>query len=513
MKTLSKYIIAGLVCMIAFHSCKDKLELTNPNQLSPETFLKTPAQVQSAVNAVYANMQTRGLYSRHMFFSMDNMGHDNDGNPQLEADKRQYLEFTFDASHGAIRAFWESCYRGINKANYVTSSIDLIDEISTDQLPQATKDRYLGEVKFLRAYYYFLLATRFGNVPLITELPTSGEGYPISPVSEVYQQIITDLTEAASVLPVKGGNGYEAGRATSDAAYALLGKTHLYLKDYSAAKTALSNILGDYSLEPDYIDNFLEETEHGVESIFEVEYQVDLGTSDQWNSDANGLGLNESTFRGQEYGWNDWFNVFPSDDLLNAYEDGDPRFDANFYTDGDTWAGETIIRTGEIPSPVPDGEQYIPLEREAGWRKYQNYYKRTNENTNSGINFKVIRYAEVLLWMAEIENELGNMGPAVDYLNEVRTRVGMPLYGTPEMDAMYPVGSKEQIFDAIVHERQVELAGEQARFPDLVRWGIAEEVLGQYGFTAGKHELFPIPQNEINANNAIENSDQNPGYF
>ena len=497
MKTVSKYIIAGVICMVTFHACNDKLELTNPNQLSPETFLKTPAQVQSAVNAVYSNTQTHGLYSRGMFFSMDNMGHDNEGNPQLEADKRQWLEFTFDPSHGLIRAYWESCYRGINKANFVTSSMEEIDAISTDQLPQATKDRYIGEVKFMRAYYYFLLATRFGNVPLITELPETGEGFPISPVSEVYQQIITDLTAAVGVLPKKSGDGYEAGRATSDAAHALLGKTYLYMENYDAAKTAFSNILGDYELEANYLDNFLEETEHGVESIFEIQYQEDIGTSDQWNSDANGLGLNESTFRGQEYGWNDWFNVYPSDDLLSAYEPNDPRYEANFYSNGDSYAGGTVA---------------LPLSRVAGWRKYQNYYKRANENINSSINFKIIRYADVLLMMAEIENELDNPGDAIDYLNEVRTRVGMPLYGTPEMDAIYPVGTKQEIFEAIVHERQVELAGEQVRFPDLVRWGLAEEELSQYGFTADKHELFPIPQNEINANNAIENSDQNPGY-
>jgi len=499
MKIFIKFILVWLVFLISFNSCNDKLELTNPSQSSPETFMETAAQVQAAVNAVYANLQTRGLYARHMFFSMDNMAHENAGNPQLESDKLQYLEFTFDASHGAIRAFWESCYRGINKANYVLGNEERINEIPDEQIPQATKDNYIGEVKFLRAYYYFLLVSRYGSVPLITSVPETGDGTPKSSVEEVYQQVISDLEDAAAGLFDKTDDGYENGRASKGAAYALLGKVHLYRGEYQEAKDAFENVLGEYSLVDDYRDNFLEETEHNDESIFEVEYQEDLGTADMWNSDASGEGLTEATFRGQEYGWNDWFNVYPSDDLLNEYEAGDPRYVDNFYSNGETFAGGTVS---------------LPLSRVAGWKKYQNYYKEANENLYSSINFRIIRYADVLLMMAEIENEMDNPTEAINYLNMVRDRpsTSMPNYGTTEMDALYPVGTKGEIFDAIVHERKVELAGEQARFPDLVRWGMAADVLGQYGFVAGKHEVFPIPQNEINSNNALTNSDQNSGY-
>lgn len=512
MKIHIKIIFAWIMCLVSLNSCNDKLELDNPNLSPVESFLTTNAQVQAAVNAVYANLQTRGLYSRHMFFSMDNMGHENEGNPQLEADKRQYLEFTFDASHGAIRAFWESCYRGINKANYVLDNQDKINEIPEGQLSEAARNNYYGQVKFLRAFYYFLLVTRYGSVPLVTSVPETGDGTPKSSTAEVYQQIISDLEDAASMLYEKTNTNFQKGRASQGAAYALLGKVYLYMEEYQKAKDAFENVLGKYALVEDYRENFVEEKEHNNESIFEVEYDENLGVADVWNSDASGAGLNEATFRGQEYGWADWFNVYPSNDLLDAYEDGDPRFAANFYTDGDTWAGGTTIRTGEAPKPVPEDESYIPLERVAAWKKYQNYYKESTENTYSSINFRVIRYADVLLMMAEVENELNHPDEAIDYLNQVRDRVGMPEYGTPEMDAIYPVGSKAEIFDAIVHERQVELAGEQSRFPDLVRWGLAEEVLGKYGFKAGKNELFPIPQNEINSNNALSNKDQNPGY-
>lgn len=500
---INKYMFAGLICLLAFNSCDEsKLEVTNPNDLSPETFLLTQSQAQSAVNAVYANLQTRGLYSRHMFFAMDNMSHENAGNPQLEADKLQYLNFSFDPSHGAIRAFWESCYRGISKCNYVIDNEEKMRAIESVDYSDAMKDNHIGEAKFMRAYFYFLLVTRYGDVPLVITTPATGEGTPKSPASAVYDQIAADLTDAAGLL--FDASTADNGRATSGAAWALLGKTELYRGQYAAAQTALNNVIGEYSLVADYRDNFLEETEYNSESIFEASYDISVGKSDQWNSDAAGSGFIASTFRGQEYGWNDWYNVYPSDDLVAEYETGDPRLTANFYFNGDTFAGGTV----SLPSY---GDPAV--QRTQAWKKYQNYYKDVNENQESGINFRVIRYADVLLMMAEIENEIGTPANAIGYLNQVRDRVGMPNYGTAAMDAAgYPVNSKAQIFDAIVHERMVELAGEQSRFPDLVRWGLADQELSGFGFVAGKHERFPIPQQEIDFNSSLTNADQNPGY-
>jgi starch-binding outer membrane protein, SusD/RagB family len=496
-----KYLFTGLICLFMLNACDDDLQQNNLSNPSPETFYLTPAQVQAAVNVVYANLQTRGLYMRHMFFMMDNMAHENAGNPQLEADKKQYLEFAFDPSHGAIKAYWQSCYAGINKANFLLDNEDKIKEITT--ITDAQRNAYLGEAKFLRGLYYFFLVTRFGDIPLLITVPKTGDGTPKSAANLVYDQIVTDLTEAAAVLPEITDGGFVPGRASKSAAFALLGKTQLYRENYTEAKAAFANVIGKYTLAAKYGDNFLEGAgfEHNSESIFEVEYDAALGSGDQWNSDADGLGLAESTFRGQEYGWNDWFNVYPADNLLDEYEAGDPRYAATFYSNGDLYAGSDTVKLG--------------LSRRAAWRKYQNYYQRKNEQTNSGINPRVIRYADVLLMMAEIENELGNSAAAIGYLDQVRTRVGMTKYA--DGVAGYPVSTKAEIFAAIVHERKVELAGEQVRFPDLVRWGLANSVLGptglNTGFVVGKHEVFPIPQQEINFNNKLTNADQNNGYL
>ncbi len=483
-----KLILMIFATLFVVNGCEEEdFELTNPSGLSPETYFRTEAQVQSAVNAVYANLQTIGLYTRTYFFAMDLMSREALGNPQLEADKRVYVEWSFDASHPPISWYWDASYRGINKANFVINNTDRINEIPSSLLNEETKARFIGEAKYMRAFYYFLLVTRFGDVPLITGVPEDGSGFPRTPADQVYDQIIADLNDASQALWDKDRT--EDGRATQGAAYALLGKTHLYREQYQEALDAFSNVTG-YSLEEDYFANFREEDEFGPESIFEVQFDDDMGNSAVWNSNAAGEDANEVTFRGQEYGFNDWFNAYPNPDLLDEYEEGDIRYDESFYFAGDTFAGGVI--------------EDIPLERRAAWRKYQNYYKDANEDQASGINFKVIRYADVLLMMAEAENELGNQSQAIEYINQVRDRAGL--------DDVPSDLSENQVFDAIVHERMVELAGEQVRFPDLVRWGLANEVLSPYGFQSGKNEIWPIPNDEISANEGISQEDQNPGY-
>jgi len=484
-----RIILMVFATLFVVNGCEEEdFELSNPSGLSPETYFRTEAQVQSAVNAVYANTQTIGLYTRTLFFAMDIMSREALGNPQLEADKRVYQEWSFDASHPPIAWYWDACFRGINKANFVIDNADRINEIPSSLLSDEKKARFIGEAKYMRAFYYFLLVTRFGDVPLITTVPEDGSGFPRTPADQVYDQIITDLNDASQSLWDKGRT--ENGRATQGAAFALLGKTHLYLEEYDEALAAFENIYGQYSLEDDYFANFREEEEFGPESIFEIQYDDDMGNSAVWNSNAAGEDANEVTFRGQEYGFNDWFNVYPNPALIAEYEEGDIRLDESFYFNGDTFAGGLI--------------EELPLERDAAWRKYQNYYKDVNEDQASGINMKVIRYADVLLMMAEAENASGNQDDAIDYINEVRERAEL----APLSDGL----SESEVFDAIVHERMVELAGEQVRFPDLVRWGLAADYLSEFGFQAGKHEIWPIPNDEISANDGISQEDQNPGY-
>ena len=488
---MKKIIRLSFVIVFTFvgFSCQDDLELENPNTLTSDTFFKSFEQLQAAVDAIYADFQTEDLFARNWYYIYDNMSGDINATPQHEANKRVFKDWTFLPNDEIIEGYWQNAFRGVNKANFVIFNQDEFENVTEEQIAQA-----VGEAKFLHAYYLFILVTRFGDIPLITE-PTASD-QPRTPAAQVYEVIIADLEEAADKLGSRFGT--QGGRPSAGAALALLGKVHLYLENYVEAINALSAISG-YELVANYEDNFLEETEYNAESLFEINFTGEPQNYD-WSGVNDGTGLNEVTFRGQDMGWNDWFNSYPSPDLIAEFEAGDPRFGANFYQDGDTFNNGTDVVA------IPDVAEGF------AWRKYQNYYKRAKENFVSGINTRIIRYADVLLMWAEAANETGNVTEAVNLLNRVRDRVGMPRYGTAAMNASYPVSNQQEVFQAIVHERRVELAGEQVRFDDLLRWGLAADVLGSAGFQAGKHDLWPIPEAEINANSAISLSDQNPGY-
>lgn len=492
-----KLILTVLLGAFLIGSCStDDLELTNPNQLSPDTFFSNESQVQSAVNAAYANLQPFGLYGRLMFYMMDNMSHEQSGNGQQEGDKVTFADFSFDSSLPSIQDYWDGCYRGINKANFVISNAELINSLPESELSTKNKAKYIGEARFLRAHYYWLLINRFGKLPIyLGDGSDDPQGQPLSSKEDVINMIIEDLTYASANLLDKGEE--VRGRVNKGAAQATLGKVLLYQESYGPALAAFKSMSG-YALEADYYDNFMEETEHGVESIFEIEYDVALGTDQFWWSPVNGLGPNHATKRGQDYGVLDWFNVYPSDDLVAEFEAGDKRFAGSFYVVGDTYNnGANTFKESDF---AENGGNIRPV----AWKKYQNYYQRASENGDSGINVKVIRYADVLLMMAECENEVGTQATAIGYINQVRARAGVPALSTSL--------SKQAVFDAIVHERKVELCGEQVRFDDMIRWGIVASELADTNFQSGKHELWPIPDQEISTNANMSSADQNPGY-
>ena len=493
-----KYILIVLSGVLTITSCDTgELELTNPNTLSPETFFKTEAQVQSSVNASYAGLQTRGLYGRNFSFAMDLMAHDALGNPQLEGNKKPFQDFSFNGGNDIIQYYWEACYIGISRANFVLDNEPKINALANSVLSQEKKNKYLGEAHFLRAYYYFLLVKRFGDLPIYKTGTIIGKGR--SPKAEVYALIEEDLVFASKNLLPRATEA--AGRANKEAAFAYLGKVLLYEKKYDEALLAFNSVTG-FSLEDkgSFYNNFMAETEHGKESIFEIEFDEKNGTGDQWGAvgDSQGTGFEESTLRGQEYGNLSWYNVYPSDDLLDSYEVGDDRFGDTFYVPGSTYLKGTKVM-------VASNFTTSAGIRRAGWKKYQNYYIREDEATRSSINFKVMRYADVLLMKAECENQRagGSQTTAIAYIKEVRDRANL---------ATNITATKDAVFKAIVHERKVEFAGEQSRFDDIMRWGNASTELAGTGFQAGKSELWPIPNRETSSNPNIKPSDNNPGY-
>ena len=243
-----KYIIIVLSGIFAINSCDTKdLETTNPNELSPETFFKTSAQVEASVNATYANLQTLGLYGRHIFFALDGMSGETLGSTGLEGNKSPFLNFTYDASNDIIQFYWEACFLGIAKANFVLDNEAKINAIADSDLSPDRKKKFLAEAHFMRAYYYFLLVPRFGDLPIYTTQTITGNAR--SPIADVYKLITDDLDFASKNLL----DNDQLGRPNKKAAFAYLGKALLYQKKYTEALVALNNVTG-YSLEPIYFD-------------------------------------------------------------------------------------------------------------------------------------------------------------------------------------------------------------------------------------------------------------------
>ncbi len=500
MITKQQYLILAFVFLI-LNSCKtDDLKLSNGNAINESTFPATSAELKAAINGTYSPLQSQGLYGRYLFYMYDYMAGDEVYvGSRGTADLREFLEYTFTPTNNDIYLYWKNAYNGISRANLILDRIDKINAFSETEMPQADKDDFIGQARFLRAFYYFLLVERFGDIPLYTTSDVNFTGAPKSPKEDVYQLIISDLEDASTKLKLKSNT--EAGRATKGSADALLGKVHLYRREYALAKTAFDKVInsGEYTLTANYFDNFENENENNSESVFEVQFEYGGGgawTYVDWGGQDNGD--SETCFRSIEYGGLGGFhNNDPSQSLIDEYETGDPRLKDNFYFEGDTWSGGVV-------------EAITPAEAPAYWRKYQKAYNQDTDGAGlSDINMRIIRYADVLLMAAEVENELGNLTNAIDLINKVRNRANMPNYGTTAMNATYPVNTKEEFFKALIHERRVELAGEQSRFPDLLRWGMSDMI---DGFVQGKHELFPIPEKEFDTNSNLTSADQNPGY-
>lgn len=512
---MKKIIICSAFLVGLAISCnEDALNKVNPNGVTFDTYFNNEAELTAGVNSVYALIQSNSLVSREWFFTQDLRGDEMaSGGGQLETPRNQLLLGVHDTGNSLVASIWRGWYRTIHRANVVLEKGPTVKNITP-----AVRDRLLGEARFLRAWAYYELATFFGGVPLYKEFAKSVEGsLGRSSQKDVYDFAIADLKAAEPGLPAT----YDAknlGRATKAAAQTLLARIYLQQGDYTNARTELLKVVnsGLYKIVDDYLDITNEEGEFNAESIFEVVY-APSGGAYNWGGDSDGSAVQEETVRTQEYSAIGWRNVIPSNKILNEYErvskgdaKTDPRYDMSYWKEGDKINNGAVVLTADKVqgnSSVVDGKT-----EKISWRKYSILYKSAEGYAQSGINMRIMRYADVLLMLAECENEAGNQAEAIKLLNQVRARksVAMPPYPT----ANYPVGNKDQVFDAIVHERMVELAAEQVRNFDIVRWRknkkLKTEPLAY--FQANKHELLPIPQSEIDNSPALEQKDQNPGY-
>ena len=483
----------GLLLTLLTLGCADDFLDRRPLvQQTADTFFTTEQHAVQATNATYQMLREWQVHVFSYIGMTDIVSDDADkgSTPNDATFLREIDDFTLDAANLGPSSVWEGYYNGIYRANV---AVQRIPDIEMDE---ALRDRLVAENRCIRGYFYFNLVRWFGGVPLVLE-PLAADEFeqPRASVDAVYAQIIDDLEAAAAVLPEKSdSSAADLGRVTRGTALGLLTKVYLTRERWDDARERGEQLIasGEYSLMPSFNEIFLPSGEHGSESIFEVS-TVTLGTG------GGGSQFNEvQGVRGTpNLGWG--FNS-PSLDLLAAFPPNDPRRDATVLTEGEVLPDGSAVIVGDpgVPNQRVSQKAWAPQPTSGG-------------NGNGGGNIRLLRYADVLLMTAEAYVELGDVERGLELANEVRDRArgNLPVRFFPAIEA----STQDEARQAVWLERRLELAMEQQRWFDLVRQGRAEERLlavGKDNFRAGKHELFPIPQAEVDlSGGALQ---QNPGY-
>ena len=339
-QNIYKLVVAVIMVLIIIIGCDKKLNVTDQNNPTQESYFKTASELQNGVNSIYSTLRAAELVGREWYFTHDMRGGETwAGGAQLEAPRAELLKQASPAPTNAVMtSVWTGCYQMINKANLVLSKAPGVTDNTS------LRDRLVGEAKFLRAWSYFELVSQWGDVPVYTEPINSPTGYKgKSPAAEIYTLIISDLTDAVAKLPLSYGSS-DLGRATKGAANTLLGKVQMQKGDYAAAKTALLAVVNSaqYSL-VNFSWNFDGDIQNGTtpittgheanaESIFEVYFQdrgdnnFNWGYAGELNPPFN---WGPQTVRNQEYGQS-WGNVIPSNRILDEFEATDPRYKMTF---------------------------------------------------------------------------------------------------------------------------------------------------------------------------------------
>ena len=486
--SLQKWCAVGVLSTLIFaSSCKKSfLDVDPQGQQAAQQFWKTQEDATKGVNAIYANLRT---WENLAFpaLAIESTGSD-------EADKGSavtdatffnlYDTFTVTSTEGSLQSFWTGQYRNINLCNQV---LDNIPNISMDA---SLKARYLAEAKFVRAYSYFRLVRAYGGVPLRLKVPADASEYniPRADKATVYAQIEKDLSEAAAVLPASYGTS-DIGRATKGAAIGMHAKVAMYQQKWNDVLSLTNQVIGmGYSLFPDFEKGFRTQNENNVESLFEVQCEFVPGNNDASNSQYSQV---QGVAGEPAGGWG--FNT-PSAELIAAFEPGDPRKDATILFPGETTPQGDFIKT-DVVNIGYNQKSYVPFSM------------FVSGNQGSQQNFRVLRFADILLMNAEAANELNNPSLALTSLNKVRARARGTATGIlPDVTTTDKVALRA----AIYKERQVELALESDRLFDVIRQGRGAEVFGVKGWKANKNEIWPIPQTEIDLSGGLLT--QNPGY-
>lgn len=462
-------------------SCKKEfIELKPESTTSVDALYQTDKDFKDAEIGIYNVLQTQ--YQNMWLFG--DMRGDDVWDELVKGTAAAMDLFTINNDDGVIRSTWLNYYNAINRANVLLSEIS---KAEASVLPN--KEIYIGEAKFLRALAYFDLVRIYGEVPMVTTPLTIAESYkkPREKVSKIYDEvIIKDLLEAEAKLPAKFTGG-DVGRATKGAAKSLLGKVYLTVHDFAKAEAKLKEVTTmGYVLLQKYTDLFdYTKDEHHSEYIFDIEYEQGLGEGNCFTTNFCPKNPDIATFYGVTGGQNG--NNNPTRALFNLFPQGDLRKDI-------TAADGFMDNNGVWHPLIPTSNDVQTFTKK--------YMVRLLASCDSRANWKVIRYADVLLMYAEALNENGKTSEAITYLNMVHKRAGLTEYSNLTQD---------QTRENIYLERRLELSFEGHRWFDLVRTGRALSVMAPMGMK-DYMTVFPLPLSQIQLINDPAIFPQNKGY-
>lgn len=475
-KRLLKAISAFTIMMFLFVQCNDVLDTTSYGQVSTDQFWRNGDDVVSAVNAIYEPLLQEeyfGHWERTFDICSDDMWRAGD-----HGEDQSIEYFTYDASNSKLTPVWKWKYEMISRANAVLINAPDVD------MDQAVKDRSLGEAYFLRGFSYWRHYLIHGEVPIFLEEDVlAGDlNKPKAAKAELEAQIESDFTKAAELLPESYNDDPDnLGRVSQGTAYGFLAKFYVYTEQFAEAIEAGQHVTtnGAYALASSFEQNFKIETENNPEILFSMQYK------DGWTTDDT------PQIYTTPRPWGGWDFREPIQDLVDEFEAGDPRL------------GYTVFQVGdEVDLGGEDGIQEYTSDLSLTGYHFKKFASwRETGGLDADQNAPILRSSDVYLLVAEAKIRSGQNGDAE--INAVRERNGLdPVSGATMTELM--------------HERRVELAGENERHQDLLRWDKAGiiDIVDFYNqdrgdlkpartFQRPKHYYFPIPQREIDLSNGI----------
>jgi len=516
MGKIKKLLIITFAILFLAACSESFLDVEQRGAISEESFYRTDEEAMEALMAAFDNLQQIDYTLCTVLNGLSDEayaggGQRGDNGGILE----EINEFRFGPTNTSLTNLFDWSYTGIYRANKVINNVNPDTEI---------KALAVAEARFLRAFHYFYLVTLWGDVPLVLfELDNDNYAQPRTDSSFIWKQIEKDLLAAVEELPLRSDmpGRYECF-ASQGAALAFLGKAYLFQNRFDEAAACFDLVINSlqFDLYPDYNRILRPDTEFGVESLFEVSFATGKNYLYYPGSESSAWLIftspRENYFESGDLNiYPGWGFLNPRMSLYDAYvEAGDSvRRVSALITEEDLISKGGKIRN--VFNNLPYGNEgllrlkYVLYEEDGG---------QPNPKANNGTNIRMLRFADVLLMAAEAHNRKTTPDDemALSYLNRVRERA--------RLEPLDVYGS--ELFKAIQVERRLELSFEFVRFQDLLRWGEAFQVLSEQGrsipvgngefysfpeagFKAGKNELLPIPEREMNVNDYMI---QNPGY-